>query len=483
MSQDDSKTGYLDGWKPWRITRYYFFIGLTLFFLILPWITVNDNHFFLLSFDKLKLHLFFIQFDMQEMYLMPFLLMLMFIGIFGMTVLGGRVFCGWICPQTIFRVIYRDLIETKLLGIRKRIKNKQQEPDYSLNNNQLKRVVAILIWTALSFIATANLLWFFVPPEDFFAYLASPMDHPILFGTLIITALFLVFDIVMIKEEWCEYVCPYSRIQSVLYDEDTVMTIYDPHRGGAIYDKDHQKSFNSLADLRSADSSAECTMCESCVTICPTHIDIRKGLQLECINCLECADACTQVMGALGKPSLIRWSSEKEVLYQNGKTSFFRSKIKGYIVTLVAITAILIFMGSEKELMLLNINKENRLYSMDTRTDDGTIRVKNDYIFLLQNTQNVDHKYYFEVISPKGMEGKIKLLKPSEPFTVRPGIKKKKIVTLYTTDVLVEDSRKDSVIPITIRAYAIDANDTITVHRDSTFVFPRYDKYQEMIVE
>jgi len=99
----------------------------------LPFIEVNGHHFFLLSFDKLKLDLAFVQFDMQEMYLMPFILMLMFIGIFGMTVMGGRVFCGWVCPQTIFRVIYRDLIETKLFHLRKRIGNKQQDPDIVKN--------------------------------------------------------------------------------------------------------------------------------------------------------------------------------------------------------------------------------------------------------------------------------------------------------------------------------------------------------------
>ena len=85
---------------PWRKKRYMFYIVVTAVALVLPWIKINGNHFFLLSFDKMKLHLAFIQFDMQELYLMPFLLMLMFLTIFGMTVMGGRVFCGWVCPQT-----------------------------------------------------------------------------------------------------------------------------------------------------------------------------------------------------------------------------------------------------------------------------------------------------------------------------------------------------------------------------------------------
>ncbi len=362
---------------------------------------------------------------MQELYLMPFLLMLMFLGIFGMTVMGGRVFCGWVCPQTIFRVIYRDLIETKILGLRGRIKNKQKEPDMTKLENKVKKVVAVLIWTVLALIASADLLWYFVPPEDFFAYLAHPADHMTLFGTVIITALFLIYDIVFLKEDFCIYVCPYSRVQSVLYDDHTVMALYNPHRGGDIYDEHHNKNFTAQKDLQAFEPAAECTTCESCVTVCPTHIDIRKGLQLECINCLECVDACTTVMGKLGKESLVTWSSDYEIIDQKGKTQYFRPKVLAYIGLLVGISIILGLMGSKKEHMLLNINKENRLYAVE-RTAGGKVQVDNAYEFLLQNTENEKLEFFFEVIPPKGMEGKIIIVKPSKEFSAVPGIKKKK---------------------------------------------------------
>ncbi len=461
--------------SPFRYKRYYFYIFVTIMSLVIPWITIDGNHLFLLSFDKLKLHLAFIQFDMQELYLMPFLLMLLFITIFGMTVLGGRVFCGWVCPQTIFRVIYRDLIETKLVGLRKRIKNKQQEPDMSKLENKIKKAIAVSIWVVLSFIAASNLMWYFVPPEDFFTYLHNPMDHMILFGTVLVTVAFLLYDIVILKENFCIYVCPYSRIQSVLYDDDTVMAIYNPHRGGDIYDEHKHKQFSKQKDLLAANPNAECTACESCVTVCPTHIDIRKGLQLECINCLECVDACVTVMGKLGKESLITWSSEKEIIEQKGKTNFFRPKIIGYIAILVIITVILGMMGTTKEYMLLNINKEEgRLYSVK-RISDDVVHVENAYVFLLQNTLSVPHKYYFDVIAPEGMEGKIKIKKPSAPFTANPATKKKKVVILYTDEVLVENDRKDTIIPITIKAYALDDKEKVVVYRQSTFVYPRID--------
>lgn len=469
---------YLAEWIPWRIKRYWFFAFATIVSLGVPWIRIDGNHLFLLSFDKLKLHLMFVQFDMQELYLMPFLLLLLFIGIFGITVLGGRVFCGWMCPQTIFRVVYRDLIETKLLGLRKRIKNKQEEPDYSKVENKVKRIVAMLLWTVLAFVAAADLMWFFVPPEDFIAYMMDPLEHPVLIGSILGTMLFLIYDVIFLKEDFCVYVCPYSRIQSVLYDDDTVMAIYNPNRGGEIYNENKEKVFTKQKDLLSVNPSAECTTCESCVTVCPTHIDIRKGLQLECINCLECVDACTQVMGKLGKPSLVEWSSEKETLYRKGKTHYFRPKIIGYILILIITAAIMVVMGSKKEHMLLNVNKENRLFSIK-KIDDGKTRVDNAYTFLLQNTLSKEHEYYFDVIAPKGMEGKIKIAEPSEPFKVKPGIVKKKVIVLYTDEMLVEDERKDTVIPITIHAYAVDDKEKIMIDKQSTFTFPRADLLKE----
>ena len=119
-----------------RIKRYYMYVFATVLTLVVPFITINGNHIFLLSFDKKQLHLMGIAFDMQELYMLPFLLMLLFLGIFAATTIGGRAWCGWGCPQTIFRVVYRDLIEDKILGL-KRIKNKQKDADYSKNKNKI----------------------------------------------------------------------------------------------------------------------------------------------------------------------------------------------------------------------------------------------------------------------------------------------------------------------------------------------------------
>ncbi|HIP60952.1 MAG TPA: 4Fe-4S binding protein, partial [Sulfurovum sp.] len=107
-----SKKDYLKGWVPYTLKRYWTYAAITTFALVMPWIKIGGNHLFLLSFDHKKFHLAGIAFDMQELLPLVFLILFMFIGIFAMTAIGGRVWCGWACPQTIFRVIYRDLIET-----------------------------------------------------------------------------------------------------------------------------------------------------------------------------------------------------------------------------------------------------------------------------------------------------------------------------------------------------------------------------------
>jgi len=364
-------------------------------------------------------------------------------------------------------------IIAKLLGLRKRIKNKQKDPDMSKMENKVKYAIAILLWSILAFVAAADFMWFFVPPEDFFSYLANPAEHMTLVGMLVGIALFIIVDVVMIKENFCVYICPYSRVQSVLYDDDTIMAVYDPIRGGDIYEGqgyDREKKFEKQKELLKVDTSAECTTCESCVTVCPTHIDIRKGLQLECINCLECVDACTTVMGALGKPSLVQWSSEKETLRHEGKTNYFRGKVIAYFTVLALVLVALFMMGSKKEHMLLDINKSPRLYKL---LEKGV--VQNDYIFMFANTDRKKHTYYFDIVG----NDKIKIKRPSEPFSLSAGKKKKKVVVLEAAEPLVKGAHKDTPVPVIIRAYAVDDKEKIIIDRQAVFMYPSVDKLKK----
>ncbi len=451
----------------YRIKRYWAYLIATIISVGLPFIQIGGNQIFLLSFDKKQLHLMGTVFDMQELYLMPFLLMLLFLGIFAVTAIGGRAWCGWACPQTIFRVVYRDFIESKLLGMR-RIKNKQKDPDYNKSGMKIKKAIAIIIWSVIALLAAADFIWFFIPPADFFAYLADPAEHTTMIGFVLGIAAFLVYDVVFLQENFCVYVCPYSRVQSVLYDDDTVQAIYNPHRGGEIYDTQKQKIVFKAKDL--GNPTDECTACESCVTVCPTHIDIRKGTQLECINCLECVDACTTVMGKLGKESLVQWSSTNDVINNKG-LNLIRGKSISYAIALLVIIGMLFVMGGKKEYMLLNINKTTQLYKINEGNE-----VTNSFLLLFQNTQKESYTYNLEVIG--AYKGKIEIQR-FEPFKLSKGKLAKKVIKLSTKELLVDNMRKDTPITITLKAYAIENPTKVMVTREAVFIFPRSDKLKK----
>ena len=428
--------------------RYIFFACITLFVFILPFIRINDAQLFLLSFDKSRVDLFFTKFDMQELYLLPFLFITLFLTIFFLTTLAGRVWCGWSCPQTIFRTLFRDLLQTKILKIRKNIQNKQNEPQGQI----LKRSLAVGIWCVLALIIAANFMWFFVPPFEFLAYISEPSEHKILLAFWLSIAAWLVYDVVILKENFCVYVCPYARVQSVMFDSDTIQVIYNQKRGGVIYDG--REKFK-----KPKEEGALCTGCEACVRICPTHIDIRKGMQLECINCLECSDACAKVMGHFNESSLIEWRSINSQ-NENKKVKIFRFRTVAYLVILCVVLIAAALMSGKKESMLLNINRTSELYKV---LEQG--EVENSYVFLVQNTQNKEHKFYFE-IDDKSIE----ISRPNRPFTLKAGAKQKVIVTLKSKNE--NTSEKDLLKHINIRAYATD-EPTISVQRASTFIYPK----------
>ena len=397
--------------------RYLIYFFISLFIIITPFISVNNNHILLLSFDKLQFHFLGTVYSVSELYVMPFLLMFLFIGIFAITSMFGRVWCGWACPQTIFRVIYRDLIESTILDLR-RIKNKQKEIDYNNKNNQMKKYLSIFLWGIICLIISSNFMLYFIPPEDFFEYIQNPAEHAFMIIFILSITLFLIYDIVFMKENFCVYICPYSRIQSVLYDNNTKQITYDHTRGGKIY----ENNVKSIFKLKDWKNQEECTSCEACVRVCPTHIDIRKGLQVECINCLECSDACSVVMGKFNKPSLINWGRTNKIINKKNISIFSKKNIM-YFVSLFLTIFLAFYFTLEKEDFLVNVNKTTQLYKIK----ENNI-IANNYVLTFHNTQNETLNFDIKLLDEKNYK-----IKRFDNFSLDAGKKIKKVLIIETT--------------------------------------------------
>jgi cytochrome c oxidase accessory protein FixG len=415
--------------------RYWFYAFVTLFIFTVPFMRVNDNHLLLLSFEKLQFHFMGLAYDVNEFYIMPFLLMFLFIGIFALTSILGRAWCGWGCPQTIFRTIYRDLIQGTLLDLRNNA-NKQKRMNTSSLENKIKVVVGFLLWALIAITASSNFIWYFVPPEDFFSYMQHPQDHLFIIIFIATTAAFLIYDIVWMQESFCTYLCPYSRIQTVLYDDNTKHVVYNTNRG-----------------------AQECTACEACVKVCPTHIDIRKGLQLECINCLGCTDACSTVMGKLGKKSLIEWGSPRSVLHDI-KCSIFSKRNIMYFVAMAGSLIFAAVAASEQERVLVNINKTNELY----KEQNGI--VSNNYIINIHNTQKQTYTYNVKV------EDKSFHVDSFEALRLKSDGMRKRILVISTNQNLSQSDRRDTALKVKLTIFAKE-DPKISVVKEISFIYPR----------
>ncbi|STQ86607.1 cytochrome c oxidase accessory protein CcoG [Helicobacter muridarum] len=462
--------------KDFRRKRHILYIVLTIVLLIAPFIRLGEskNHIFLLSFDHKVLHLLGIEFNIQEFYVLPFMLIILFVGIFFITVMGGRIWCGWGCPQTIFRSVYRDIIQTQILKLRKKITNKQEVLKLNTPAKKIKYIIGVFLFAIISLIASADFLFFFVPPEDFFSYILDPANHTILLGFWLVITIFMTIEVCFIGETFCIYMCPYARVQSVFFDNDTLMSIYDTKRGGSVY-----SSTGQLIKLspKKQDPNNECTNCMRCVQVCPTHIDIRKGVQLECIHCLECVDACSTTMSSLGKPSLVNWSSPNAIMKQT-KVKLFRAKTIAYMVILGIFFISLILVANMRTTMLLNITRTAELYMV---RQSGA--VDNAYKFLIQNIDDREHNFTFEIEGE--MANYIDIIIPDYPnvsdFSIPGKSDRTLVVLLRAKESLNNEQDKDRNIPITIKSYATDSKDTISTSFKTFYMYPSQSYIQKKL--
>ncbi len=305
---------------PFTRYRRWFGVLLLAIYVLLPWIPINGYPAVFLDLDARRFHFFGLTFLAQDLWLGFFAVSGLGFGLFYVTSLLGRLWCGWACPYTVFlENIYRR-IERWIDGdapARRRL-----EKASWTSSKITKRVIKHGLYLVCSAVIAHIFLAYFVSLPELYRFMrSSPTEHLASFGVVVFLTLCLYGAFSWFREQFCIILCPYGRIQSALTDDNTVVIGYDAKRG-------------EPRGRATDPSKGDCVDCLRCVKVCPTGIDIRNGLQMECIGCAACVDACNEIMGKLDRPKgLVRYDSLNGL---NGKkTRFVRPRTILYTVLML----------------------------------------------------------------------------------------------------------------------------------------------------
>jgi cytochrome c oxidase accessory protein FixG len=298
---------------------------LILFLIVAPFLKIHGHPFMMLDILNRKFYLFGLMVFAEDTYILALVMAVAVVSIVLFTVVFGRLWCGWACPQTLFlELVYRK-IEFLFDGNGRKGKKKMENANPSLVRTLAKHTVYFLVSI---FFTNVFLLWF-IGPEQLLKIITEPVsDH--LLGFLIMMALSVFYYWVYsyFREQICTLFCPYGRMQGVLLDNNSISVIYDYKRGEPRNPK--------------VSEGGDCINCLQCISVCPTGIDIRNGSQLECIHCAACIDECNLVMKKISKPyNLIRYDSVQGV--EIGKRSLLNTRSVAYTAVLVLLMVILAF--------------------------------------------------------------------------------------------------------------------------------------------
>tara|TARA_R110000737_G_scaffold2923_1_gene8391 strand:+ start:252129 stop:253559 length:1431 start_codon:yes stop_codon:yes gene_type:complete len=389
-------------WKRRRIVAYM----LILLYSLLPFIQINGKPAMLLNIMEREFTLFGKTFLPQDTLLFGLFMIMVFLTIFLVTALFGRIWCGWMCPQTVYlEFLYRP-IERFFIGAPGR-----KTPKKFIG---LRRVLMYVTYLIISLHLAQTFLSYFVGTSVVNDWIfGSPIDHPVAFMIVIATTGLMMFDFAFFREQVCCVVCPYARLQGALTDQDSLVITYDKERGEPRGKKrrtpKHESTDSPTIALPVLGDCIDCTMC---VQTCPTGIDIRMGTQLECIGCAQCIDACDDIMDMIDRPrGLIRYSSENAV--EHKRQHLLRPRVLIYPFILL-----LIFAGFVAVLMTKNdtniwIGREAGLpfYTLPTGEITNQLRTR------ITNRTDTPTTYTISIVEPEG----IVLGDGQNSLTVQPG--------------------------------------------------------------
>jgi cytochrome c oxidase accessory protein FixG len=343
----------------YNLRSYLSWVYLAVFFT-LPFIKFHGAPLFMLNVTDRIYILFGVRFWPQDFFIFVLGMLIFVVFIILFTVIFGRVFCGWVCPQTIFMEMVFRKIEYWLEGDRKAQMALRAQP---WNSKTLtRRILKIILFFAVSFAIANTFLMYIIGSDAVWNIATEPVtQHVGGFSAIVVFSLVFFFIYYWFREQVCLIVCPYGRMQGVMLDKNSIAVTYDHVRG-----EPRTKHVKKTADQPHGD----CVDCLECIRVCPTGIDIRNGLQLECVNCTACMDACDTVMEKTHREKgLIRYASENSVLTKT-KLKLNR-RIVAYSLVLMALISVEAFLLiTRSELEVNSVRTRNTLFTVEP---DGKI--------------------------------------------------------------------------------------------------------------
>lgn len=396
--------------------RTAFSVFYLIVFFTLPFIYVNDEPLLMFNILERKFILFGMIFWPQDFFIFGIGMLVFIVFIILFTVIYGRVFCGWACPQTIFMEMVFRKIEYWIEGDASQQKQLKSMP---WNREKIfKRTFKFIVFFLLSFLIANFFLAYLIGMKTLAGYIYNPSIHTGALVSLIIFTCVFFFVYWWFREQACIVVCPYGRLQGVLLDNNSIIVAYDKKRGEPRGKHHNEKSAvatsenspckctdckgdGACKDLASKfipiEMHGDCIDCAACVRVCPTGIDIRNGTQLECINCTACMDACDAIMKKIHKPTgLIRYASENSIA--KGERLQLNMRIKAYSFMLILLFSLLIFLlVSRTDLDVRLMRTAGMTY---TSMPDG--RISNLYNLKLSNKTHKDIRYSIKLENING---------------------------------------------------------------------------------
>jgi cytochrome c oxidase accessory protein FixG len=362
---------------------------MLIMFYSFPWIQWGDRQAILFDLPNRQFHVFNTTFWPQDFMLLSGLLIILAFVLFVVTVFAGRLWCGYACPQFVWTWLF---IWAERITEGDRNQRIKQDKKAMTKHVFLRKAAKHIIWVIIAVTSAIAFIGYFTPIRELIVSFVNFELGPWEFWWIGFIAVATYGNAGWLREQVCIYMCPYARFQSVMFDQDTLIISYDEKRG------ESRGKRSKKIDYK-AQGLGDCIDCNHCVNVCPTGIDIRDGLQIECVACGACVDACDDIMNRVGyEKGLIRYTTETQL--EGGKTHILRPKLIAYCVVVVLMMIYFAYVIFDRVPIEVDVHRDRGQLFIEVSDD----RIENVYTLKIANKSNLDLTYTITVNSDINME-------------------------------------------------------------------------------